>query len=197
MVKPSQKQKNKAPAPKAATADAGTLSTIEFAERVGVTKQRILDAIESGVLSSSVSKKKHGSTVRYRINEEAGLKEWADNIDPSKQRDQTKQAATKELSGEGNSNYKKAAAARMFFNAKLAELEYSERAGKLISADKVKAEAFKISRRVRDSLLGVPERVAAEVAAMKDPRTIAIYLKEQIAAALKDLDDLNNAARPR
>lgn len=175
----------------------GTISTIEFAGRVGVSKQRILDAIDSGVLSASVSKKKHGSTVRYRIKEETGLKEWADNIDPAKQRDQTKQAATKELSGEGNSNYKKAAALRMFYQAKLAEAEFQERVGKLVSADKVKAEVFKIGRRVRDSLFGVPERVAAEVAAMTEPREIAIYLKGQIADALKDLDDLNNVSKPR
>lgn len=172
------------------------LSTIEFGEKVGVSKQRILEAIESGILTASVTKTPHGAGFRYRIDEGKGLKEWAENIDPAKQRDQSKAAATKDL-GENNSNYKKAAAARMFFNAKLAELEYQEKAGKLVSSDRVKAEAFKISRRVRDTLLGVPERVAAEVAAMTEPRLIAIYLKEQIADALKDLDDLNNVATVR
>lgn len=172
------------------------LSTIEFGEKVGVSKQRVLEAIESGVLAASVTKTPHGAGFRYRIDEGAGLKEWAANIDPSKQRDQAKAAATKELQGENN-NYKKAAAARMFYNAKLAELEFQEKAGKLISADRVKADAFKIARRVRDTLMGVPERVAAEVAAMDEPRAISIYLKEQIADALKDLDDLNNVAKPR
>jgi len=190
------KAKSKKQAAAKTPAPAG-ISTIEFGKKVGVSKQRVLDAIEAGVLSSSVTKTPHGEGFRYRIDEGQGLKEWADNIDPAKQRDSSKQAATKEMSGEGNSNYKKAAAARMFYNAKLAELEYQEKAGKLVSSDKAKAEAFKIARRVRDSLLGVPERVAAEVAAMTEPRDIAIYLKEQIADALKDLDDLNNVAKPR
>lgn len=192
MAKPKSKKK---PAAKAPAPDG--ISTIEFGKKVGVSKQRILEAIESGVLSASVKKTPHGSGFRYRIDEGPGLKEWTDNIDPSKQRDPAKMAATKELQDGGNSNYKKAAAARMFYNAKLAELEYQEKAGKLVSSDKAKAEAFKIARRVRDSLLGVPERVAAEVAAMTEPRDIAIYLKEQIADALKDLDDLNNVAKPR
>ena len=181
----------------AKTAAKEGISTIDFAAKVGVSRQRVLDAIESGVLQKSVKKKPHGKTVRYLIDEGIGLREWADNIDPAKQRDQAKQAATKELSAEGNSNYKKAAALRMFYQAKLAEAEFQERVGKLVSADKVKAEVFKIGRRVRDSLFGVPERVAAEVAAMTEPREIAIYLKEQIADALKDLDDLNNVSKPR
>lgn len=189
------KAKSKSNPAKAPTKDG--ISTTDFAEKVGVSRQRVLDAIESGILQKSVKKKPHGSSFHYSIDEGVGLQEWADNIDPTKQRDQSKQAATKELSAEGNSNYKKAAAMRMFYQAKLAEAEFQERVGKLVSADKVKAEVFKIGRRVRDSLLGVPERVAAEVAAMTEPREIAIYLKEQIAAALKDLDDLNNVSKPR
>lgn len=189
------KAKSKSTPAKAAPKDG--ISTTDFAEKVGVSRQRVLDAIESGILQKSVKKKPHGSSFRYSIDEGLGLQEWADNIDPAKQRDQSKQAATKELSAEGNSNYKKAAALRMFYQAKLAEAEFQERVGKLVSADKVKAEVFKIGRRVRDSLFGVPERVAAEVAAMTEPREIAIYLKEQIADALKDLDDLNNVSKPR
>lgn len=192
MAKPKSKKTN----PAKGKAAAG-LSTAEFGKKVGVSRQRILDAIESGVLKASVKKTPYGDSFHYRIEEEAGLKEWADNIDPAKQRDPAKQADTRELNGGGSSNYQKARAAREFYNAKLAELEFQEKAGKLVSADRVKAEAFKISRRVRDTLLGVPERVAAEVAAMDEPRSIAIYLKEQIADALKDLDDLNNVTSRR
>lgn len=199
MAKPKPKKKEskkKNPAKNKAV----SLSTIEFGKKVGVTKQRILKAIEDGVLSTSVSKSKHGDGFRYSIDEEKGLKEWADNIDPTKQRDPEKAAETKELSkkGEGSaSNYQKAKAMKEFYNAKLAELEFQEKAGKLVSSARVKAESFKIGRRVRDSIMGVPERVAAEVAAMDEPRLISIYLKEQLAAALKDLEDLNNVGSPR
>lgn len=194
MVK-NNESKKKNPAKNKST---GRLSTTEFAERVGVSRQRILTAINSGVLVTSVTKTMNGKKPEYTIDEESGLKEWASNIDPSKQRDQDKAAATKDMGGkEGGGNYQKARAAKEFFNAKIAELEFHERAGKLISADRVKAESFKIGRRVRDSLMSVPERVAAELATMTEPREISIYLKEQIAAALKDLGDLNDVATRR
>ena len=174
-----------------------SLSTAEFAEKVGVSRQRILTGINSGILATSVTKTKVGKKIEYTIDEESGLKEWATNIDPSKQRDPDKAATTKDMAKDGSGNFQKARAAREFYNAKIAELEFHERAGKLVSADRVKAESFKIGRRVRDSLMSVPERVAAELAAMTEPRTISIYLKEQIAAALKDLGDLNDVVTRR
>lgn len=185
------KAKSKTPAKKTDP----VLSPEAFGAKVGVSKQRILEAIKAGLLSESVRTGKKGERTVYLIDEGAGVKEWADNIDPSKQRDPDKQKATKELVTD--SNFKKAKAAKEFYGAKLAELDYNERAGKLVSADRVKAESFKIGRRVRDSLLGVPERVAAELATMDDPRAISIYLKEQLAAALKDLGDLNNVSTRR
>lgn len=187
------KAKSKKPAAK--KTDPGGLSPEAFGAAVGVSKQRILDAIKSGLLSESVRTGKKGERTVYLIDEASGIKEWADNIDPSKQRDTDKAKSTKELATD--SNYKKAKAAKEFFGAKLAELDYNERAGKLVNADRVKAESFKIGRRVRDALLAVPERVAAELASMEEPREIAIYLKEQLAAALKDLGDLNNVATRR
>lgn len=108
-----------------------------------------------------------------------------------------KQAETREINKPENepSAYQKSKAAREFFNAKIARLNYEERAGTLVDAAQVKAESFKIGRRVRDSMLGLPERVAAELANMTEPREIAVYLKEQIAGALKDLDNINNVGK--
>lgn len=177
-----------------------TVNAAEFAKKVGVSKQRIMDGIKNGLLSTSITKKKRGKYYSYSIDLEAGLREWAGNIDPSKQRDNTKQLASKEMNSGHNtntSNFQKAKAVRETFAAKLAQLEYEEKSGKLVSADKVKAEAYKISRRVRDSLMGLPERVSAELAAMTEPREISIYLREMIAETLKDLADINHVASNR
>lgn len=189
-----QASKNKNPAKHKPGAG---LSTGEFAEKVGVSRQRILTAINSGVLVSSVTKTPKGKGFEYTIDEASGLKEWASNIDPAKQRDPDKAAGTKEMAKGENSNFQKARAHKEFYNAKIAELDFNERAGRLVSADRVKAESFKIGRRVRDSLMSVPERVAAELATMTEPRAISIYLKEQLAGALKDLGDLNDVATRR
>lgn len=176
------------------------ISPTKFAEIIGVSRQRVLTAIKTGLLSQSVSVKKSGKSKRYLIDEKAGKKEWADNIDQAKQRDNSKQEATKEMQdadGPGASNYQKARAAKEFYNANMAKLDFLKAAEKLIMADTVRSECFKIARRVRDSILGVPERVAPELANMDDPRSIAIYIKEQLAEALKDLGDMDNVGKPR
>lgn len=196
-AKKTKKQTAKKKATPAAKKKPAGLSPTDFAKKVGVTRQRILQAIKDGVISESVTAEKKGSSTRYLINEAKGIKEWADNIDPAKQRDVSKMADTKSMGKGEMSNYQRAKAAKEFYGAKMAQLEFEERSGKLIPANRVKAEAFKIGRRVRDTIMGVPERVSAELAVMDDPRTIAIYLKEQLALALKDLGDINNVGNPR
>lgn len=174
------------------------LTPTEFSKIIGVRRERILKGINDGVISESVTKVKAGSSYRYYIDAEKGVREWADNIDPAKQRNQEKPQKAPE-SGEENkkSAFQLSKAAKEYYNAKMAELEYKEKAGQLVNAEKVKAETFKIGRRVRDTLLGVPDRVAAELANMKEPREISIYLKEQIALSLKDLGDLEGVGKPR
>lgn len=177
-----------------------TATVPEFAKKVGVSRQRVADGIKTGILAASVKKKKKGTKTFYEIDLEAGLKEWAANIDPAKQRDNDKQAATRELNGgagTSSSNFQRAKAVRETFAAKLAQLEYEEKSGKLVPADKVRAEAFKISRRVRDSIMGLPERVAAELATMTEPREISVYLRSMLADTLKDLGDINHVASHR
>lgn len=169
-----------------------------FAKKVGVSKQRVVDGIKSGLLSQNVKIVKKGSRNSYEIDLEPALKEWADNIDPSKQRDTEKQNETRALNeGGGQSNYQKSKAVKELYGAQLARLDFEERAGKLVPSAAVKAEAFKVARNVRDTLMGLPERVCAELAHMKEPREIAIYLRAQIADALKDLDGVGNVANKR
>ena len=188
--------KKKAPAPKKT---AGILSVPEFAKLVEVSRQRILKAIETGVLSNSITIDKSTKRKLYKVNEKKGLKEWEAHIDPAKKRDNGKQSETRDMDKKENepSAYQKSKAAREFFNAKIARLNYEERAGTLVDAEEVKKESYKIGRRVRASMLGLPERVAAELANMKEPREIAVYLKEQIAGALKDLDNINNVGKSK
>lgn len=177
------------------------ISATAFAKLVpggGVSQRRVAQAIKDGILTESVKVSKRGKRNEYKIDPEKALKEWAANIDPAKQRDPEKAAATKNMAGGTSpSSYQKAKAAGEVYKSKILALEYGIKAGKYVPADQVKAHSFKIARRVRDSVMAVPERVSAEVSTMDDPRTIAIYLKEQIALALKDLGDLSHVAKPR
>jgi hypothetical protein len=69
-------------------------------------------------------------------------------------------------------SYTKARTAREAYNAQLARLEYEERSGKLVNADEVRAEAFKLARTVRDAMMNIPDRISAELVGQTDARDI-------------------------
>ncbi len=175
------------------------VNAAEFAKHAKVSKQRVVKGIETGLLKTSVKITRKGGRNYYEIDLERGLKEWADNLDVSKQRETEKQNETRAMAEAGGqpSHYQRAKAVKEHYGAQLAKLEYEEKAGKLVPAALVKAEAFKVARNVRDTLMGLPERVSAELANMKEPREIAIYLRAQLADALKDLDGVQNVGTKR
>lgn len=69
--------------------------------------------------------------------------------------------------------------------AEKAELQLAEYKGTLVNADDVKTEAFKIARGVRDGMLNIPDRVAAEFAGMTQVFDIHARLTEEIHKALE------------
>lgn len=73
------------------------------------------------------------------------------------------------------------------YQAKLAQLKFEKESGQLVDADAVKAEAFKIARTVRDSMLNIPDRVAAEFAGINSTHEIHTRLTEEIRKALEGL----------
>lgn len=86
-------------------------------------------------------------------------------------------------------SYTKARTAREAYNAQLARLEYEERSGKLVNADEVKAEAFRLARTVRDAMMNIPDRVSAELAGEMDARNIHALLTDEIRKAMESLID--------
>lgn len=71
--------------------------------------------------------------------------------------------------------------------AKLLEIKARVEAGKYVDADEVKIAAFNRARVVRDSLLNIPERLAAMLAAEDDASRIHALLHAEIRSALEDL----------
>ena len=77
------------------------------------------------------------------------------------------------------------------FLARQAKLDYERAIGKVVDADSVKVEAFKLARQVRDGLLNIPDRVAAELAAEMDPGRVHDRLYREIRTALSALAAAN------
>lgn len=75
--------------------------------------------------------------------------------------------------------------------AALKIMEVKKELGELVSAKEIEAAAFKIARRVRDAILGIPQKVAAEVACETDPHTVELILSRELKEALRGLNDGN------
>jgi len=71
-------------------------------------------------------------------------------------------------------------AVREAYMARLAKLEYEEKSGKLVSADEVKARAFKMARGARDALLTMPDRLAPILAGTTDVQAVHRMLLDDI-----------------
>ena len=80
-------------------------------------------------------------------------------------------------------------ARREHYLAEKARLEVSQQRGELVSAANVKAAAFKKGRTVRDSIMAIPDRLAAQLAGITDPRQVHTLLSEELRVALRSLID--------
>lgn len=87
-----------------------------------------------------------------------------------------------------NPVFAKIQARKEFYKAELARLEFEQVSGKLVEKEKVEAEAFRLARLVRDSVLNVPARIAGIIAAETDQRKVHDLLEKELRQALEPLE---------
>ena len=85
------------------------------------------------------------------------------------------------------SSYAASRAAREGYAARLTKLEYEQRSGKLVDADEVRAHLFGLSRRMRDALLGIPDRLAPVLVGQSDQAVIHQLITEELMTSLGEL----------
>ena len=71
--------------------------------------------------------------------------------------------------------------------ARLARIEYEEKMKRLVPVAEVRSAAFRQARVVRDRLLAIPGRLAAELASLDDARRVESLLDAEIGQALEEL----------
>ncbi len=86
-------------------------------------------------------------------------------------------------------NFAQAKTAEMIFRARLRKLEFETRTGKYLLADEVKVRWYGIARQIRDKLLGLPSKLAPQLAALGDMKEIRDLLDAEIAATLRSLQE--------
>lgn len=84
-------------------------------------------------------------------------------------------------------SYAASRAAREAYLARLAKLEFEQKTAKLVDADEVRSQIFALGRRMRDTLLGIPDRLAPVLAGQADPAEIHRILSGEIVASLAEL----------
>jgi hypothetical protein len=109
----------------------------------------------------------------------------------------TRNGALAELAGAaaesttGGPNFSQARAVKEHYHARLAQLEFQEKSGKLVPSDQVKVEIFNRFRGLRDSILAIPNNVSERLAITSDPHEVAQILTSALHESLNDFANSN------
>jgi hypothetical protein len=190
------------------------LSVRKFALEIGVSHTAVWKALKTGRLIESIHRDAAG---KFKgIDSELGPEEWTANCTKPVSRkvaEQNKEPEPRpspvyaapaqvtvpepdaELEAEpaaienpaGLPSYSESRALRENYQAKISKLVFEEKMGQLVSAEDVKTRAFEISRLVRDTVLNLPSRISAELAAETNPDLIYSTLTRELTQALDGL----------
>lgn len=168
------------------------ISANAYAKHRGVTLPAVLRAIREGRLPTSAVQRESG---RWDIDPAQADAEWSANTDSGQgapAHAKRRQTAPEQATGDDQQTdvpltYAEARAQHERFKARLSQLEMEQREAKLVEADAVKREAFRVARLVRDALLNLPDRVAGELAAEANQFKVHQQLVSEIRRALEDL----------
>lgn len=154
----------------------------EFAELIGVSRQAVLGAIKRNRLPKSASKV--GKV--WHVDPELGQVEYRANVDIAKRRNF--KGGGRDTDGASDiPDFNESRAKRIFYEAKLAEIEVKTREGQLVDRDEIRAKSFKLGRLIRDGMLNIPDRVAADIAAEMDAFKVHTRLTKEIREVLTAL----------
>jgi len=157
------------------------ISAAKYATHRGVSKPAVLQAIRDGRLTKSVTR----DGKAFKIDVDLADQEWAatTSIDRGEHNNRM-MLGDAGIEGEA-ATYAASRAKKEQYQAELSRLEYEQKAGTLVDAEAVKKEAFKVARMIRDGMLNIPDRVAAELTGQTDNFVIHRRLTEEIRKALE------------
>ena len=162
----------------------------EYSKMIGYNEQYIRRVIAKRIITKKALKKKGK---RWLVNPEQADIDRDKNLAPenrkklkTKPTDQEKETVSKKA-GTAHLDYAECRRLNEQYKAGLRKLEYDQKSGSLISADKVEQDYFNIGRTIRDSLLSIPNRIGAILAAEDDQLKVANILKTEIIQALEIL----------
>lgn len=165
------------------------MSMRAYAKYRGVSPEAVSKAVRTGRISTITVDDKGTRKIDPAIAD----KEWSDNSEgvrpnygiPSSEEHQGEPDESQER--QQRLSVGKSVAYLKAYQVKLAKLEFDEKSGKLVDAEAVKRESFRVARATRDALMSIPDRLAPELAGETDQFTIRKRLEDEIRQALQNL----------
>lgn len=171
------------------------ISVRAFARRVGVTENAVRKGAKSGRLERSLARGTRNRPVIVDVD--LAEREWRENQDPAKLRSTRSRRGSEDAGAIGRavpapakdkpSDAPTTAEERrrlMRVQAEKAELEVRKLGGQLVEVSAVRRAEFEAARTIRDNVLNIPDRVAAEFAAETDAGRIHARLTQELRQAL-------------
>lgn len=169
------------------------ISIRAYARLRGVNHSAVQKAIQTGRIKPNPD----GS-----IDPERADREWAKNSLPRADRPKGAPGRTAtstplqepgiasgtSVAGDPVNAYLRARAVNETFKAKVSQLEYEERSGKLIPAARAAEYAAMFSAVVKDALTAMPDRMAPMLAAVDEEKAIHRLLGAEVTAVLKKVN---------
>lgn len=154
------------------------VSLRQYAKHRGVSHTAVEKAVKQGRIQL---------TPDGKIDPEVADRDWSRNSSPVNAPRRPFRTPTVGEGPASGPTYAQSRAVRELYLARLAKIEFEERAAKLVSRDEVTVAAFTKARTVRDNLLNIPDRLAAMLAAEVDPTQVHQILSDEIRKALIEL----------
>ena len=171
----------------------------EYAESIDVSPQAVRRAIADGRIKAGA--KREGR--RWLIDPKVANEEWGKNTSPQyRQGPAIKAGRQRQLAGAaaqgpgpGMPTMAQGQAIKTAYQAKLLQLEFEERSGKLVSAEEMSRARFESGRRVRDAVLRVGPQMIGEIAKAAGGMTpdqradVLLVIERNLVGALEALAD--------
>lgn len=167
------------------------MTPIEYAKYAGKTPQHVYKLIRQGKLE----KGEDGKVDRVACDAVLGWKGCTPGYEGSGRPKVLKTAdeSPEQLPGGTDPTVKRSFAEarrdREDYLARTAKLEYEEQRGNLVPRALVEKLLMESNRRVREGMLNIPDRLAAQLAAETDQRLVRQMLDVEIRNALESLAD--------
>lgn len=167
----------------------GFLSQTDYAKHRGVSKAAVSKAIKEGRIQVHVDPKTGKRSInvaeadeQWKANSVAGQKSAAgvNGQAPAG-------GAPAEPEKPKGPSYADSRAIREAYGARMAKLEFEEKMGSLISAERARQDSFKTARITRDAILAIPDKISHELAATADAHTVHVTLTKALIEALDQL----------